>query len=60
MSIEHGTFTPLIFSVTGGAGQECSRYHRHLTEKISAKTQQNLSSTISWMVDKMQNILYYT
>ena len=36
MSIEHGTFTQLIFSVTRGAGQECSRYHRHLAEQISA------------------------
>ena len=57
MSIQHGTFTPLIFSVTGGAGQECSRYHRHLAEQISAKTQQNLSSTISWIRCKISFII---
>ena len=28
MNIEHGTFTPLVFSVTGVMGKECSVFHK--------------------------------
>ena len=38
MNIEHGTFTPLVFSVNGGASPECSMFHKHLAEKIATKT----------------------
>ena len=27
LDIEHGTFTPLVFTTTGGMGNECLRYH---------------------------------
>ena len=32
-NIEHGTFTPLVFSVNGGANTECLMFHKHLAEK---------------------------
>ncbi|PFX27073.1 hypothetical protein AWC38_SpisGene8224 [Stylophora pistillata] len=32
MEVEHGTFTPLIFSTTGGMGTECKIYHKRLAE----------------------------
>ena len=32
MNIEHGTFTPLVFSVSGGMGKECSMFHKHVAE----------------------------
>ena len=39
MNIEqHGTFTPLVFSVNGGVSPECSMFHKHLAEKIATKT----------------------
>ena len=34
MNIEHGTFTPLVFSVNGGASTECLMFHKHLAEKL--------------------------
>ena len=37
MEVEHGTFTPLIFTTTGVMGPECSTYHKALAEKISKK-----------------------
>ena len=29
MNIEHGTFTPLVFSVSGRVGKEYSMFHKH-------------------------------
>ena len=37
MNIEHGTFTPLVFSVSGVLGKECSMFHKHMAEKIAKK-----------------------
>ena len=37
MNIEHGTFTPLVLSVSGGMAKECSRYHKAVAEKISER-----------------------
>ncbi len=33
--IEQGTFTPLIFTKTGGMGEECEKYHSRLAELIA-------------------------
>ena len=38
MNIEHGTITPLVFSVTGVLGKECSVFHKHIADKIVRKT----------------------
>ena len=38
MKIEHGTFTPLAFSVFGGMGKEWSMFHKHLIERLAIKT----------------------
>ena len=38
MNVEHGTFTPLVFSVHGSTGPECSAYHANLADKIATKT----------------------
>ncbi|PFX23815.1 hypothetical protein AWC38_SpisGene11617 [Stylophora pistillata] len=32
MEVEQGTFTPLIFSTTGGMGSECKIYHKRLAD----------------------------
>ena len=33
MNIEHGTFTLLVFTVSGVLGKECSMFHKHMAEK---------------------------
>ena len=38
MDIEHGTLTPLVFTVNGSMGPECAQYHRCLADKIAEKT----------------------
>ena len=37
MEVEHGTFTPLVFTTTGVMGHECSIFHKNLAEKLSQK-----------------------
>ena len=36
--IEQGTFTPLVFTTTGGMADECLIYHSGLVELLSAKS----------------------
>ena len=36
--IEQGTFTPLVFTTTGGMADECLRHHSRLAELLSAKS----------------------
>ena len=37
MEVEHGTFTPLVFTTKGVMGPECSVFHRSLAQKLSEK-----------------------
>ncbi|CAH3044398.1 unnamed protein product [Porites lobata] len=37
LDIEHGTFTPLVFTTTGGMGKECLMYHSRLAQLIAIK-----------------------
>ena len=53
MEIEHGTFTPLVFTTTGGMSEECKRYHSRLAELIAAKKGENYSTTMSWIRAKV-------
>ena len=47
LDIEHGTFTPLIFTTTGGMGKECLNYHSRLAELIAIKKGEDYAKTIS-------------
>ena len=33
MNVEHGTFTPLVFSVNGGMAKECLKFHKFVAER---------------------------
>ena len=37
IEIEHGTFTPLVFTTYGAMGHECVKFHKVLAEKMSIK-----------------------
>jgi hypothetical protein len=49
MNIEHGTFTPLIFSTNGGEGPECSMFHKHVAERIAMKTDDRYEKILTWI-----------
>ena len=51
--VEQGTFTPLVFTTTGGMANECLRYHSSLVELVAAKKRENYSTTISWIRAKV-------
>ena len=37
MEVEHGSFTPLVFTTTGVMSHECTVFHKALAEKLSRK-----------------------
>ena len=37
LEVEQASFTPLVFTTTGGMGRECLRYHSRLAELISVE-----------------------
>ena len=49
LGVEHGTFTPLIFTITGGMGKEGLNYHSRLAELIAIKKGEDYTKTISWI-----------
>ncbi|KAL5266928.1 hypothetical protein ACHWQZ_G004092 [Mnemiopsis leidyi] len=49
IQIEHGQFTPLVFSTTGGMAKECSCFLKKLSEKLSHKTNQKYSDTVNFV-----------
>ena len=53
MEIEQGTFTPLVFTTTGGMADECVVYHSRLAELIANKKGESYSSAISWIRAKV-------
>ena len=49
LEVERGTFTPLVFTTTGGMSDECQRYHSRLAELLAVKKQESYASTIAWI-----------
>ncbi|PFX33382.1 hypothetical protein AWC38_SpisGene1723 [Stylophora pistillata] len=60
LDVEHGSFTPLVFTTTGGMGMECIRYHCRLAELIAAKKGERYSQTISWIRAKTSFALLWS
>ena len=49
LQIEKASFTPLVFSTTGGMGAEADRFYKHLAQKISMKSGQRYSDTVAFI-----------
>ena len=47
LKVEKASFTPLVFSTSGGMGPECTGYHKQLAELISHKTNENYSKVMN-------------
>ena len=47
MKIGPGTFSPLVFSVSGGIIEECSMFHKHVVEQLEMKTGERYEKIIS-------------
>ena len=57
MNIEHGTFTPLFFSVSGGMGKECSMFHKRVAERLTIKTDERYEKAISTIPCKLSFLI---
>ena len=51
--VEHGVFTPLVFSTTGGMGQEATTFYKRLADMIAQKQQKPYSIMINWLRCKL-------
>ena len=51
LEVEQATFTPLVFSTTGGIlmAVECKRYHSRLAELVVTKKGESYATTMLWI-----------
>ena len=47
--VELASFTPLVFSTTGGMGKEAVTFYRRLAELLSRRNTMTYSSTLAWL-----------
>ena len=47
--VDHATFTPLVFSATGGLGSQADIFYKRLASLLSEKWDFSYSSTICWL-----------
>ena len=52
MEVEQASFTPLVFTTTGGMGRKCLRFHSRLAEQISLKKGGDYAKTLTWIRGK--------
>ena len=53
LQIDHGTFTPLVFSINGSMGRERQKYYSRLAQMISEKRQLPQSISSNWIRTKV-------
>ena len=58
--VEHGSFTPLVFTSFGGMSVECNKFFKHISEKISVKRNIPYSIATSWVRTKLNFSLVKT
>ena len=51
--VEQGSFTPLVFSTTGGMARECSIFYARLSKMLSEKRGDELSVVSAWVKTKI-------
>ena len=57
INCEHGSFTPLVFSINQGMSHEGHIFHKHLAEKIANKTGQKYERIMSWIRCKLPFVI---
>ena len=49
INVDHGSFTPLVFTTSGGLGPRAKAFYARLAEVMAEKKQQPRSSVTAWM-----------
>ena len=47
--IEHGSFTPLVLSASGGFAKEATNFYKRLASKLAEKWDHSYSLTMNWL-----------
>ena len=47
--MEHSSFTPLVFSATGGMGREATCFYKRLASMLAQKWDHSYSTTLCWL-----------
>ena len=47
--VEQGTFTPLVFTTSGGMAPQAITFYAHLAQRLSEKKMQSKSCVVAWM-----------
>lgn len=53
LEVEHGSFTPLVFSCFGGMSRECSRFFSHAAELLAEKRGEKKSEVSAWIKTRL-------
>ena len=48
-NVEHGVFTPLVFSITGSMGKEGTTFYKRLADLLSRKQEKPYSVVMGWL-----------
>ena len=51
--VEHGVFTPLVLSTTGGLGCEATTFYKRLADLISSKQQKHYTNVMCWLRSRL-------
>ena len=57
---EHASFTPLVFTTTGGMGPECERLNKRLAELLSRKRKEPYSKIMAYIRNRLRFSLLRT
>ena len=53
VNVEHGFFTPLVFSCYGGMSHECTMFFKHLTSIFANKRNEPYKNIAKWIRTKI-------
>ena len=53
LQVDHGTFTPLVFSTYGSMGRECHKFYSRLSDLLSEKRNLPRSAVANWVRSKV-------
>ena len=54
MNIEKGTFTPLVFTTSGGMAPECEKLNKRLAELLAAKRKERYADVIAYIRKRLR------
>ena len=53
INVDHGSFSPLVFTAMGGMSRECSRFYSQAAERLSEKRNVSKSIISCWLKTKL-------